>query len=194
MVCYVRLFVLWEHCHMVWLRRGWQLSRRCLSGPGRRAPDSHTPPGGWHILKHTHCVKGCLTLPPTRSLVLTLRRSSRTSLFILPSKTERSSFNHAAQGLEKVFLSLTHGLYHVMQQGAFVTCFLSVVRETYPHVWYLWLFVFAVCNKMTKYRAISPFLCMDMTYITCLLKEGFGFKDSTVLQVSQSEQQHYCGQ
>ncbi len=39
---------------------------------------------------------------------------------------------------------------------------------------------------MTKYRAISPFLCMDMTYITCLLKEGFGFKDSTVLQVSKS--------
>ncbi|KAM8915440.1 ectonucleoside triphosphate diphosphohydrolase 5 [Spinachia spinachia] len=42
-----------------------------------------------------------------------------------------------------------------------------------------------VCNKMTKYRAISPYLCMDMTYITCLLKEGFGFKDNTVLQLSK---------
>ncbi|XP_076834246.1 ectonucleoside triphosphate diphosphohydrolase 5 [Brachyhypopomus gauderio] len=42
-----------------------------------------------------------------------------------------------------------------------------------------------VCNKMTKYRPISPFLCMDMTYITVLLKEGFGFKDSTVLQLTK---------
>uniref|UniRef100_A0AAX7TY79 nucleoside diphosphate phosphatase n=1 Tax=Astatotilapia calliptera TaxID=8154 RepID=A0AAX7TY79_ASTCA len=42
-----------------------------------------------------------------------------------------------------------------------------------------------VCNKMTKYRAINPFLCMDMTYITCLLKEGFGFKDSTVLHLAK---------
>uniref|UniRef100_A0A8C9S187 nucleoside diphosphate phosphatase n=1 Tax=Scleropages formosus TaxID=113540 RepID=A0A8C9S187_SCLFO len=42
-----------------------------------------------------------------------------------------------------------------------------------------------VCNKMTKYRPISPFLCMDMTYITCLLKEGFGFKDNTVLQLTK---------
>ncbi|XP_053488754.1 ectonucleoside triphosphate diphosphohydrolase 5 [Ictalurus furcatus] len=42
-----------------------------------------------------------------------------------------------------------------------------------------------VCNKMTKYRPISPFLCMDMTYITVLLKEGFGFKDNTVLQLAK---------
>lgn len=42
-----------------------------------------------------------------------------------------------------------------------------------------------VCNKMTKYRQISAFLCMDMTYITCLLKEGFGFKDSSVLQLAK---------
>ncbi|XP_059908282.1 ectonucleoside triphosphate diphosphohydrolase 5 [Gadus macrocephalus] len=42
-----------------------------------------------------------------------------------------------------------------------------------------------VCNQMTKFRAISPFLCMDMTYITCLLKEGFGFKDNTVLQLAK---------
>nr|XP_020459330.1 ectonucleoside triphosphate diphosphohydrolase 5-like isoform X1 [Monopterus albus]XP_020459331.1 ectonucleoside triphosphate diphosphohydrolase 5-like isoform X1 [Monopterus albus] len=42
-----------------------------------------------------------------------------------------------------------------------------------------------VCNKMTKYPLISPFLCMDMTYITCLLKDGFGFKESTVLQLTK---------
>ncbi|XP_034999982.1 ectonucleoside triphosphate diphosphohydrolase 5 [Hippoglossus stenolepis] len=42
-----------------------------------------------------------------------------------------------------------------------------------------------VCNKMTKYPRISPFLCMDMTYITCLLKDGFGFKESTVLQLTK---------
>ncbi|XP_047429628.1 ectonucleoside triphosphate diphosphohydrolase 5-like [Mugil cephalus] len=42
-----------------------------------------------------------------------------------------------------------------------------------------------VCNKMTKYPSVSPFLCMDMTYITCLLKDGFGFKESTVLQLTK---------
>ncbi|KAJ8274882.1 hypothetical protein COCON_G00095070 [Conger conger] len=42
-----------------------------------------------------------------------------------------------------------------------------------------------VCNKMAKYPTVSPFLCMDMTYITCLLKEGFGFKENTVLQLTK---------
>ncbi|XP_039597697.1 ectonucleoside triphosphate diphosphohydrolase 5 isoform X1 [Polypterus senegalus] len=42
-----------------------------------------------------------------------------------------------------------------------------------------------VCNNMTKYRPISPFLCMDMTYITALLKEGFGFKEHTVLHLTK---------
>uniref|UniRef100_A0A8C9ZGL9 nucleoside diphosphate phosphatase n=1 Tax=Sander lucioperca TaxID=283035 RepID=A0A8C9ZGL9_SANLU len=42
-----------------------------------------------------------------------------------------------------------------------------------------------VCNKMTKYPPISSFLCMDLTYITCLLKDGFGFKESTVLQLTK---------
>ncbi|KAM9840170.1 ectonucleoside triphosphate diphosphohydrolase 5 isoform 1-T2 [Aulostomus maculatus] len=42
-----------------------------------------------------------------------------------------------------------------------------------------------VCNKMSKYPPLSPFLCMDMTYITCLLKDGFGFKESTGLQFTK---------
>uniref|UniRef100_A0A8C8ID08 nucleoside diphosphate phosphatase n=1 Tax=Oncorhynchus tshawytscha TaxID=74940 RepID=A0A8C8ID08_ONCTS len=42
-----------------------------------------------------------------------------------------------------------------------------------------------VCNKMSTYRPINPFLCMDMTYITCLLKDGFGFKENTVLQLTK---------
>ncbi|XP_029984378.1 ectonucleoside triphosphate diphosphohydrolase 5 [Sphaeramia orbicularis] len=42
-----------------------------------------------------------------------------------------------------------------------------------------------VCNKMTKYPATSPFLCMDLTYITCLLKDGFGFKENTMLQLTK---------
>ncbi|XP_028252991.1 ectonucleoside triphosphate diphosphohydrolase 5 [Parambassis ranga] len=42
-----------------------------------------------------------------------------------------------------------------------------------------------VCNKMAKYPPTNPFLCMDMTYITCLLKDGFGFKDRTMLQLTK---------
>uniref|UniRef100_A0A674NTW4 nucleoside diphosphate phosphatase n=1 Tax=Takifugu rubripes TaxID=31033 RepID=A0A674NTW4_TAKRU len=41
------------------------------------------------------------------------------------------------------------------------------------------------CSKTTKRPPAFPFLCMDMTYITCLLKDGFGFKESTVLQLSK---------
>lgn len=57
-------------------------------------------------------------------------------------------------------------------------------------------FVCLVCNKMTKYPPVSSFLCMDMTYITCLLKDGFGFKESTVLQVRQfytTQSKRVCG-
>uniref|UniRef100_H3CZH6 nucleoside diphosphate phosphatase n=1 Tax=Tetraodon nigroviridis TaxID=99883 RepID=H3CZH6_TETNG len=42
-----------------------------------------------------------------------------------------------------------------------------------------------VCSKTTKHPPVLPFLCMDMTYVTCLLKDGFGFKESTVLQLSK---------
>ncbi|XP_078515994.1 nucleoside diphosphate phosphatase ENTPD5 [Lissotriton helveticus] len=42
-----------------------------------------------------------------------------------------------------------------------------------------------VCNHMDRYTSHSPFLCMDLCYITALLKEGFGFKDSTVLQLTK---------
>lgn len=42
-----------------------------------------------------------------------------------------------------------------------------------------------VCNKMAKQPPTTSFLCMDLTYITCLLKDGFGFKESTVLQLTK---------
>uniref|UniRef100_A0A8C5B5X5 nucleoside diphosphate phosphatase n=1 Tax=Gadus morhua TaxID=8049 RepID=A0A8C5B5X5_GADMO len=44
-----------------------------------------------------------------------------------------------------------------------------------------------VCNKMAEGGpgVARPFLCLDLTYITCLLKEGFGFKESTVLQLTK---------
>ncbi|NXN13655.1 ENTP5 diphosphohydrolase, partial [Indicator maculatus] len=42
-----------------------------------------------------------------------------------------------------------------------------------------------VCDNMERYNSASPFLCMDLTYITLLLKEGFGFSDHTVLQLTK---------
>lgn len=42
-----------------------------------------------------------------------------------------------------------------------------------------------ICNKTTKSSPSSPFLCLDLTYITCLLKDGFGFKDNTELQLTK---------
>ncbi|NXL65241.1 ENTP5 diphosphohydrolase, partial [Chordeiles acutipennis] len=42
-----------------------------------------------------------------------------------------------------------------------------------------------VCDNMERYNSASPFLCMDLTYITALLKEGFGFKDNTLLQLTK---------
>ncbi|XP_053235659.1 nucleoside diphosphate phosphatase ENTPD5 [Podarcis raffonei] len=42
-----------------------------------------------------------------------------------------------------------------------------------------------VCDNLDSYSSASPFLCMDLSYITALLKEGFGFADSTVLQLAK---------
>lgn len=42
-----------------------------------------------------------------------------------------------------------------------------------------------VCNRPSKRSQLNPFLCMDLTYIVCLLKDGFGFKESTVLQLTK---------
>ncbi|XP_048340849.1 nucleoside diphosphate phosphatase ENTPD5 isoform X2 [Sphaerodactylus townsendi] len=42
-----------------------------------------------------------------------------------------------------------------------------------------------VCDNMERYSSASPFLCMDLSYITALLKEGFGFGDSTILQLAK---------
>lgn len=40
-----------------------------------------------------------------------------------------------------------------------------------------------VCDNLESFSSGSPFLCMDLSYITALLKDGFGFADSTLLQV-----------
>lgn len=42
-----------------------------------------------------------------------------------------------------------------------------------------------VCNRPARHTQLNQFLCMDLTYITCLLKDGFGFKESTVLQLTK---------
>ncbi|XP_078090488.1 ectonucleoside triphosphate diphosphohydrolase 5 [Mustelus asterias] len=42
-----------------------------------------------------------------------------------------------------------------------------------------------VCKDFNKATKGSPFLCMDLTYITALLKEGFGFYDHTELQLAK---------
>uniref|UniRef100_A0A8C0JTF6 Ectonucleoside triphosphate diphosphohydrolase 5 n=1 Tax=Canis lupus dingo TaxID=286419 RepID=A0A8C0JTF6_CANLU len=42
-----------------------------------------------------------------------------------------------------------------------------------------------VCDNLENFTSGSPFLCMDLSYITALLKDGFGFADSTVLQLSK---------
>ncbi|KAF4017636.1 hypothetical protein G4228_009257 [Cervus hanglu yarkandensis] len=42
-----------------------------------------------------------------------------------------------------------------------------------------------VCDNLENFTSGSPFLCMDLTYITALLKDGFGFASSTVLQLTK---------
>nr|XP_020022333.1 ectonucleoside triphosphate diphosphohydrolase 5 isoform X4 [Castor canadensis] len=42
-----------------------------------------------------------------------------------------------------------------------------------------------VCDNLENFTSGSPFLCMDLSYITALLKDGFGFADSTLLQLTK---------
>ncbi|XP_067848113.1 ectonucleoside triphosphate diphosphohydrolase 5 [Heptranchias perlo] len=42
-----------------------------------------------------------------------------------------------------------------------------------------------VCKASNEPTTGSPFLCMDLTYITALLKEGFGFYDNTELKLTK---------
>lgn len=42
-----------------------------------------------------------------------------------------------------------------------------------------------VCDNLENFTSGSPFLCMDLSYITALLKDGFGFASSTVLRVRE---------
>ncbi|KAM3919474.1 nucleoside diphosphate phosphatase ENTPD5 [Leptodactylus fuscus] len=41
-----------------------------------------------------------------------------------------------------------------------------------------------VCDHMDRFSSQSPFLCMDLTYITALLR-GFGFEEDTTLQLAK---------
>ncbi|KAA0708154.1 Ectonucleoside triphosphate diphosphohydrolase 5 [Triplophysa tibetana] len=42
-----------------------------------------------------------------------------------------------------------------------------------------------LCSGASELHHVNAFLCMDLTYITCLLIDGFGFKDSTVLKLTK---------
>nr|XP_057913799.1 ectonucleoside triphosphate diphosphohydrolase 5-like isoform X2 [Doryrhamphus excisus] len=42
-----------------------------------------------------------------------------------------------------------------------------------------------VCKKSSREAGIRPFLCLDLTYISSLLKDGFGFKENTRLQLAK---------
>ncbi|XP_067586760.1 nucleoside diphosphate phosphatase ENTPD5 isoform X2 [Pseudorca crassidens] len=42
-----------------------------------------------------------------------------------------------------------------------------------------------VCDNLENFTSGSPFLCMDLSYITALLKDGFGFAGNTVLQLTK---------
>uniref|UniRef100_A0A8D0QW08 nucleoside diphosphate phosphatase n=2 Tax=Sus scrofa TaxID=9823 RepID=A0A8D0QW08_PIG len=42
-----------------------------------------------------------------------------------------------------------------------------------------------VCDNLENFTSGSPFLCMDLSYITALLKDGFGFAGSTILQLTK---------
>ncbi|XP_020841964.2 nucleoside diphosphate phosphatase ENTPD5 [Phascolarctos cinereus] len=42
-----------------------------------------------------------------------------------------------------------------------------------------------VCDNLENFTSGSPFLCMDLSYITALLKDGFGFMDGTILQLTK---------
>lgn len=50
----------------------------------------------------------------------------------------------------------------------------------------------SVCDNLESFTSGSPFLCMDLSYITALLKDGFGFADDTLLKVRKSTGSYSC--